>query len=139
MPIDFNKGKMLILGHWNSKNEKINKNVQLVDDSVYEVDMATGGVVWEWRASDHVDEFGFDEDAFKAMRSFRVPETGMEKMMLSAEGAGFDWWHQNCASYLGPNKWYDQGDERFHPDNIILDSRDANVLVIIDRKTGKVV
>lgn len=47
--------------------------------------------------------------------------------------------HINCASYLGPNKWYDQGDERFHPDNIIWDSREANILAIISHETGKIV
>ena len=39
-----------------------------------------------------------------------------------------DWMHINSMSVLGPNKWYDQGDERFHPDNIIWDAREANIL-----------
>ena len=42
-------------------------------------------------------------------------------------------------STLGPNKWYDQGDERFHPDNIIWDAREANIMAITDKKTGKIV
>ena len=52
---------------------------------------------------------------------------------------GGDWIHINTASWIGPNKWYDQGDERFHPDNIIYDGRQTNTTGIIDRKTGKIV
>ena len=49
-----------------------------------------------------------------------------------------DWLHINGMSYIGPNHWYDDGDERFHPDNVIFSSRQANIVVIIDR-TGSVV
>ena len=41
-------------------------------------------------------------------------------------------------SVLGPNKWYDAGDERFHPDNIIVDGREANIIFIISKATGKI-
>ena len=50
-----------------------------------------------------------------------------------------DYLHVNCMSYLGPNKWYDQGDMRFKPDNIIFDCREANILAILDKETGKIV
>ena len=56
---DFKKGTMLILGHVNVVNPKIHK-LQLIDDVIYEVDMASGRVVWEWKSSDHYDELGFD-------------------------------------------------------------------------------
>lgn len=45
--------------------------------------------------------------------------------------------HINSMSTLGPNHWYDEGDERFHPDNIIFDARNANILGIIDKKKGE--
>lgn len=122
-------GVTLVLGHKWHKNPKINDNL-LMDDTMYEVD-ENGKVIWEWVAADHFDEFGLDDDAKKALKGWH-PAKGKE-------AKGFDWWHQNCASYLGPNKWYDAGDKRFHPDNIILDSREANVLCIVDRQTGKVV
>ncbi len=130
-PPDISEGTILVLAHHNVRNEKINKNVQLIDDVVYEVDIATGKIVWIWKASEHLDEMGFDEAALKAMQNYdREPRS---------EGDGFDWFHQNCASYLGPNKWYDGGDRRFHPDNIILDSREAGLLAIIEHKSGKIV
>ena len=50
-----------------------------------------------------------------------------------------DWMHLNAMSALGPNKWYDAGDERFHPDNIITDGRETNIIFIISKETGQVV
>ena len=47
--------------------------------------------------------------------------------------------HINSMSVLGPNKWYDAGDERFHPDNIIWDGRQTNIIAIISKETGKIV
>jgi hypothetical protein len=128
---DFATGTLLVLGHYNVKNDRINKNVRLLDDVVYEVDMATGEVIWTWKAAEHVDEMGFDRAAFEAMQNQKGEYTG--------EAQGSDWFHQNCASYVGPNKWFDQGDKRFKPGNIIVDSRQANILAIVDHDTGKIV
>jgi hypothetical protein len=50
-----------------------------------------------------------------------------------------DWMHLNSMSALGPNKWYDGGDERFHPANIITDGRETNIIFIISKETGQVV
>jgi hypothetical protein len=125
------EGSVLALGHYNTQNARINTRVRLLDDAVYEIDIATKQLVWVWKAADHLDEMGFDEAALEAMRRYdREPKK---------EGEGFDWFHQNCASYVGPNRWFDQGDERFHPDNIILGSRAAGLLVIVDRQSGRVV
>jgi hypothetical protein len=130
-PLDISKGTLLVLAHRNVRNERINRNVPLIDDVVYEVDMATGKIIWSWKASEHLDEMGFDEAALKAMQNYKTE--------ARTEGGGFDWFHQNCASYLGPNKWFDGGDRRFHPDNIILDSREAGLLAIVDHESGKIV
>jgi outer membrane protein assembly factor BamB len=45
----------------------------------------------------------------------------------------------NSISTLGPNRWYDQGDKRFHPDNIIWDGRQTNIIAITDKESGKIV
>ncbi len=45
----------------------------------------------------------------------------------------YDWLHINSATYLGPNKWYDAGDKRFAPENVIISSRQASFLAIIAR------
>src|SRR6185369_4424230 len=50
----------------------------------------------------------------------------------------FDWLHINSATYVGPNKWFDAGDKRFAPENVIICSRQASFIAIIARD-GKVV
>jgi hypothetical protein len=122
-------GKTLILAHRNLRDPKISDRL-LLDDLILEVD-ASGKVVWEWAAHDHFDEYGFDDRAKAVLRT-------NPNLVPVGEGVG-DWLHINSLSYLGPNRWYDAGDTRFHPDNVIWDSREANLIVIVDRKIGKVV
>ena len=45
----------------------------------------------------------------------------------------------NTASVLGPNKWYENGDECFHPENLIWSGRQTNIIGIINKKTGNIV
>jgi len=59
--------------------------------------------------------------------------------MRPCGGGMGDWMHLNSMSLLGPNKWYDKGDTRFHPDNIIADGRETNIIFIISKETGEVV
>lgn len=127
MHCETEKGHTFILGHKEVINEKISL-YPLVDDVVYEIDWE-GNIVWEWSCNEHFDEFGFDEIAKNTM--FRTPG--------NKHVNGWDWMHINSMSLVGPNKWYDKGDERFHPDNIILDGRNANIIFIISKETGKVV
>ena len=110
------------------REKKLDEDKRLIDDKIIEVDWE-GNILWSWRASDHFDQLGFDEAAKNAL--FRNP-------CLQGE-AGGDWMHINCVSVLGENKWYDAGDERFHPDNLIFDARNANILAIISKKTGEIV
>ena len=120
-------GNTLILCHENLYNHKIS-NKLLLDDAFIEVDWE-GNIIWEWRCSDHFREYGFSEAARNAL--FRNPN-----MHESGGGMG-DWMHINSMSYLGPNKWYDAGDERFHPENIIWDGREAKYIAIISKKQEK--
>lgn len=122
-------GNTIILCHDNVKNGRISDKV-LLDDKIIEVDWK-GNIVWTWNASDHFDEIGFDEEAKNVL--YRNPN------MRTAGGGVGDWLHINSISLLGPNRWFDNGDERFNPDNIIFDSREANILGIISKKTGKIV
>ena len=120
-------GKTLILTHENLYNHSISDK-RLIDDKIIEVDWE-GNILWSWRASDHFDELGFDEAAKNVL--FRNPGIHGE--------AGGDWMHINNFSTLGENKWYDAGDTRFHPDNIIFDARNSNILGVIEKSTGKIV
>ena len=121
------RGKTLILSHKNVKKLKVSPH-NLLDDYILEVTW-DGKIVWEWLALDHFDEMGFDEAAKNTI--YRHPTLRGPKGYLAG-----DWTHINSMSYLGPNKWYDAGDERFHPDNIIWDGRETNIIAIIDKKTG---
>lgn len=91
-----------------------------------------GNIVWEWHVSDHFRELGFSQAAKNVL--FRNPN-----QHFTNNGELGDWMHINSMSVLGPNKWYDAGDERFKPENIIWDAREANILAIIDKETGKIV
>ncbi|WP_283171747.1 aryl-sulfate sulfotransferase, partial [Curtanaerobium respiraculi] len=122
--------KMLILTHNDVRKPKISPQL-LLEDRLIEIDRE-GNIVWEWRMLDHFNEFGMTEAQKNVM--FRNPN----RQEAGDEGEG-DIFHVNCASYLGPNKWHDAGDERFAPDNIIMDSREANIMWIVDHGTGKVV
>ncbi|ANZ63728.1 thioredoxin [Secundilactobacillus paracollinoides] len=122
-------GNTLILTHENLYNHNITDK-RLLDDKFVEVDWS-GNTLWQWRASDHFNELGFNETQKNVL--FRDPS------MVPAGGGMGDWLHINCLSTLGPNRWYDNGDERFNPDNIIWDSRNANILAITSKKTGEIV
>lgn len=75
-----------------------------------------GEVVWEWHAHDHLNLNLF---------SPLTPED--------------DWLHANSIQPLPENKWFDAGDERFRPGNIILNARNINMMYIIDKQSGDVV
>jgi len=120
-------GKTLILCHKNLKNPDISGKT-LVDDTIIEVDK-NGDITWEWVCSEHFDEMGF---------SARAKQTLARNPNMQKAGGG-DWMHMNSISLLGPNRWFDGGDRRFHPDNIIWDGRQTNIIAIIDRRTVKIV
>ncbi len=120
-------GRTLILAHKGVTRPEITDR-PLEDDYILEVSWE-GEVLWDWLASDHVDELGFSEAARDAIRRSPPGNQG---------GQGFDWLHLNSLSYLGPNRWYEDGDERFHPDNVIFSARNANIVAIVAR-SGQIV
>ncbi len=123
------QGNTMILGHKNLVYPEISDK-NLLDDTIYEVSWE-GDILWEWVCSEHIASFGFRESAKNILS--RNPN------MRPCGGGMGDWMHINSMSLLGPNKWYDKGDERFHPDNIIADGRETNIIFIISKETGDVV
>jgi hypothetical protein len=117
-----NGGRTLILGHKNLPDTSIHEQ-QLEDDYLYEVDW-NGKVVWEWLASKHVDEMGFNAAAREAIRT---------PSQFNKARASVDWLHINAATYVGPNRMFDAGDQRFRPDNVLISSRQANIMMIVGR------
>jgi len=123
------RGNTLILAHQDLHDAAISDKL-LLDDRIVEVDW-DGNIVWSWSPHEHFEELGFDPAAKAVLR--RDPN-----IRPSGGGIG-DWLHINSVSHVGPNKWYDAGDGRFHPDNIVWDSREANIIAITSRATGKIV
>jgi hypothetical protein len=122
-------GNTLLLGHKNLTCPSISDK-NLLDDTIYEVTW-DGDIVWEWVCSDHFDAYEFREDAKNALS--RDPN------MRPCGGGMGDWMHLNSMSVLGPNRWFDAGDQRFHPDNLIVDGRETNLIFIISKLTGEIV
>ncbi len=98
------------------------KQPEILDDVAYEVD-AAGAITWRWVASEHLEELGFTPAQLALVRG--------------SDNA--DVLHINDLKPLGPNHWFDAGDARFAPDNLIWCSRNANVIAIVDRRSGRVV
>jgi hypothetical protein len=117
----------LILTHTNLSRPNVAR-ATLEDDRLIEVS-SKGDIVWEWIASDHIDEFGFSPAARNAIKA---------SPGVNAARGSFDWLHINSATYVGPNHWFDAGDRRFAPNNVIISSRQASFLAIVARD-GKVV
>ncbi len=111
-------GKVLVLGRLDVVDPEIS-SLTLLDDVVYEVDWESKQATLVWQASAHFDEFGFSEAARQLVYNH-----------------GGDYLHINCVSRIGPNRWYDpdtgSGDARFHPDNLIMDSRESNIIWIVN-------
>jgi hypothetical protein len=103
-------------------------DVMLVDDRLIEIS-PDGAIAWQWMASDHIDELGFTPEARKVIRAGGAFNKGR---------GSFDWLHVNSATYVGPNRWFDNGDMRFAPNNVIISSREASLLAIVGRD-GRIV
>jgi len=98
------------------------------DQAIYEVTPA-GKIVWKWVAGDHLREFGFPPAGMAYLRE-RVRRNPPEP---------YGYLEINDMQVLGRNKWFDAGDRRFDPENIMIDARKGNVVLILSKKTGKVV
>ena len=138
------QGNTLILGHVNVNNSDIS-NITLQDDVIYEVDWEGNPTGFIWYANEHFDEFGFSDEAKSSI--YIHPGLAEPKIFgwRIADLQGFldnDWLHINSVSRIGKNKWYYEDPENysiFNPKNLIIDSRHANFILIIDYETGNVV
>jgi len=132
------RGNTLLLVHENVTAHAISER-PLLDDKIIEVDFQ-GNIIWQWRPHEHFEELGFDAAARESLRKNPNLRPAGEGALGAARGEGFgDWLHINSLSVVGPNKWYDAGDRRFAPDNLIWDAREANIIAIVDKQTGKIV
>jgi len=87
-----------------------------------------GKVVWRWLQHEHMD----------VNRCNPIPANqgwvaGAHSNTIS------DWTHTNAIQELPENKWYDAGDTRFRPGNILQCTRQLDTISIVDRESGDVV
>jgi hypothetical protein len=82
---------------WWRSREKFRRSAQHIvgDQGIYEV-APDGRIVWEWKAGDHLDEFGFTPDGFEYLRRSvaRQPDNIWGYLEI------------NSAKTLGPNHWH---------------------------------
>lgn len=123
------QGKTLILAHHNIINTSISKR-PLLDEVIYEVDWNGTPTGFEWHASEHFNQMGFDNTTKHGIY-----------VNPGILGDG-DFLHINSMSVLGDNKWYAMDPinySYFNPQNIIVSSRNTNFIAIISRETGDIV
>ena len=92
------------------------KGVQLIGDELAYVNRE-GEITWTWTAHDHIDVNEF-APAWRRI---------------------IDWTHGNAVRAIPENKWYDNGDERFKPGNVVYNTRNLPYFWVIDRASGEVV
>ena len=98
---------------WPPRNRGSEERQQGAD--IYEV-TPDKEVVWEWHAYNHLDLNRFSP--------------------ITPEG---DWLHVNSIAPLPENRWFDAGDERFRPGNLLVNARNIDTFYIIDKETKEVV
>ncbi len=133
-------GNIIVLSHLFTNGTenalKITDKMPLDDDYIFEVDKSNK-VVWDWLASDYIDQMPFDEEFRATMRKYPTWQMTRTPGVKAA-----DWIHMNSMSKLGPNHWYEEDPVKyaaFHPDNIITCNRQTNTSFIIDKKTKNIV
>ena len=97
----------------------------VLDPAIYEIS-PRGTIVWQWLASQHLDEFGFSAEGLATIKN--GPPSSQ---------SGF--FTINTMRPVGPNHWFDSGDQRFNPDNILINSREGSFMAIIEKSSGHVV
>jgi hypothetical protein len=118
-------GNTLILGYFPRVVPEISDE-PVRDQNIYEV-TPQGELVWQWSAIDHREQLGIAPEDIGLLLDPKVRNRRTGLLAL------------NNMHPLGPNKWYRAGDERFHPDNLMIDSRDGNFIAIIEKSTGDIV
>lgn len=107
--------------------DPVRRKANIKSDGILEVN-SEGKIVWDWYFHDH-----FDPNQCGQVRCSNLPEKFAKGLKP------VDWTHTNTASPIPDNKWYDAGDKRFKPGNVLVMARNWSTAFLIDRETKKVV
>lgn len=112
--------------------DPVRRTIELKADRITEID-SSGKVVWQWDSWEHIDlnECGVRECPGKHTVDDKDGEFDIDDFQ--------DWTHLNTISVLPENKWYEQGDKRFKPGNIIIMPRNFWTIYLVDHETGEIV
>ena len=102
------------------------QNQTIYGDTILEVNPKCE-VVWEWHSHGNLDL-----NHYRILASPNWPPGPKNSTVL-------DWTHINTVRELPENKWYDAGDERFRPGNVMISPRQLDTVYIIDRETKDIV
>jgi hypothetical protein len=95
-------------------------------DTILEVDRA-GQTVWEWHSHEHLDL-----NHRRLLASPDWPPGPLNSTVL-------DWTHVNTVCPLPENRWFDAGDTRFRPGNVLISPRQLDTVYLIDCETDEIV
>ena len=89
---------------------------------------------WEWRGEEHLKE----------LEALLTPKAWEHVMSRTAKKFAFDWAHNNTLQVITDNATYKKeiasgGTPRFKPGNIFISYRSNDVIVVIEKSTGKIV
>jgi hypothetical protein len=98
----------------------------LYGDVIIEVSRR-GEVVWEW----HQHEW-LDINQCNPVPASRDWFAGPDNNTIT------DWTHTNTVQALPENKWFDDGDARFRPGNVLISMRQLDTILIVDRESKQV-
>ena len=130
-------GKTLVLTHINHSHPNV-ADTSLEDDRLIEVS-PTGEILWEWVASDHVEELGFSVAARRAIKADAGPaRNGAARTPQPRDGTA----STGCTSTRRPTSGRTGGSmpaiDDSRPDNVIISSRQAS-LSPSSARDGKIV
>ena len=101
--------------------------VKVFGDELIEVDRS-GTVIWRWVQHEHMDV-----NQCNPIPANQGWAGGPNNNTIA------DWTHTNTIQALPENRWFDAGDQRFKPGNILQSMRQLDTISIVDKDSGEIV
>ena len=106
--------------------DPVRRALTIYGDTIVEVSRKKR-VVWRWRQHEHLDI-----NQCNPIPAGRDWPGGPDNNTIT------DWTHTNTVQSLPENRWFDRGDERFRPGNVLISMRQLDTILIVNRRTGEV-
>lgn len=113
-----NKGNTIVVAQ-HEKPNPWNPGMKILFDKLVEYDKK-GDIIWQWNYEEHMDDL-----------------LSLVKQPLSPNMDWHDWPHINTCEIL-PRNPVEKVDKRFAEGNLLLCGRHSNTIMIVDKKSGKI-